>query len=74
MPVGDLPRLVSEYKIGVLAEEVSGQAFANAIKHIVKHSPQYFSDRLEQTSKDFNMNHITAMLLKQLIDNGSKNI
>ncbi|MCP3928813.1 MAG: glycosyltransferase family 4 protein, partial [Bacteroidetes bacterium] len=74
MPVGDLPRLVSDYKIGALAEEVSGQAFANAIKHIVEYSPQDFSDRLDQASKDFNLNHITVMLLNQLINNEVQNV
>lgn len=70
MPVGDLPRLMEKYAVGVLASEVSGQGFATAIGHILQRSPYCSTIGLEQVSRDFNLDHIVTDLLRQLFDNG----
>ncbi|MDM8569785.1 glycosyltransferase [Thiotrichales bacterium HSG1] len=60
MPVGDLPRLVMEYKVGILAEEASATAFAQAINHILTLPPNSFSTGIQQAANDFNLEHIVA--------------
>jgi glycosyltransferase involved in cell wall biosynthesis len=69
MPVGDLPRLVTDYQVGVLAKEVSAPAFAHAINQILQQSPQKFATGLKQVAKDFSLEHIVETLLIQLFPN-----
>ncbi len=71
MPVGDLPRLVTEYEVGALAEEVSAQAFAQAISHILTKSPHTFATKLKQVANDFSLEYIAERLVAQLFS--SKN-
>jgi glycosyltransferase involved in cell wall biosynthesis len=71
MPVGDLPRLITEYQVGILAEEVSAQAFAQAISHILTKSPQTFATGVKQVANDFSLESIVERLLAQLFS--SKN-
>lgn len=66
MPVGDLPRLVTDYQVGVLAEEVSAPAFAQAISHILTKSPHTFATELQQVANDFSLEHVVETLLIQL--------
>jgi len=63
MPVGDLPRLVTEYQVGVLAADVSAQAFGSAISQILQQSPQTFVAGLEQAADDFSLEHSVETLL-----------
>jgi len=71
MPVGDLPRLVTEYQVGVLAEEVSAQTFAQAISHILTKSPHIFATGLKQVANDFSLEHIVERLLAQLFSDNT---
>ncbi|MDM8561060.1 glycosyltransferase [Candidatus Parabeggiatoa sp. HSG14] len=71
MPVGDLPRLVTEYKVGVLAEEVSAQAFAQAVKQILQQSPQDFATGVKRATNDFSLEHIAEKLLAQLFSSNN---
>ncbi len=70
-PVGDLPRLVTEYQVGVLAADVSAQAFAHAIKQVLRQSPQNFAAGVKQVANDFSLEFIVERLLAQLFS--SKN-
>jgi glycosyltransferase involved in cell wall biosynthesis len=70
-PVGDLPRLVTEYQVGVLAADVSAQAFAHAIKQVLRQSPQNFAAGVKQVANDFSLEYIVERLLAQLFS--SKN-
>ncbi|MBE9562859.1 MAG: glycosyltransferase [Proteobacteria bacterium] len=64
MPVGDLPRLITEYKVGVLAKEVSAASFAQAINHILTKPPNTFSSGIKQAANDFNLDHIVKNFIK----------
>jgi len=62
-PVGDLPRLLSDYEVGVLATNLSAQAFVFALTQILNQAPQKFSVGLQNVADDFNPEHIVDTLL-----------
>ena len=66
MPVGDLPRLITEYQVGILAKEVSAPAFATAIKQILQQSPQNFASGLKQVANEFSLESIVERFLAEL--------
>ncbi len=47
-PVGDLPRLLEEYKVGALAEEVSSQSFAKVLHQTLKTPPCSYKDGIRE--------------------------
>lgn len=55
MPVGDLPRLLSEFNVGLLAEDTTPSAFAKAIRSALSTPPVEYSGGLEQTCKQFSV-------------------
>ncbi len=70
MPVGDLPRLVDKYKVGVLAKEVNAQYFALAIRKIIHQTPGSFVEGLSSASQDFNLDNACKRLIDHLLNNG----
>lgn len=62
-PVGDLPRLLSDYQVGVLAKNLSPQAFAFALSQTLQQSPQKFAAGLEHVANEFSLEHIVETLL-----------
>jgi glycosyltransferase involved in cell wall biosynthesis len=64
MPVGDLPRLVTDYQVGVLATAVSAAAFATAIQNMLTYSPQAFASQLDHAAQDFSLEHAVARFLQ----------
>jgi glycosyltransferase involved in cell wall biosynthesis len=66
MPVGDLPRLVKNYQVGVLAGHVSAAAFAEAVGNIVQHPPQLFKEGLKAVAKEYSMGKIVENFLKRV--------
>jgi len=65
MPVGDLPRLVKHSQVGIMAGDVTGQCFADAISKILRFAPVIFTDGLDQASLYFNVDIITETVLLQ---------
>ena len=55
MPVGDLPLLAEKYRSCLLAESVSAQAYAEAIKEALNRAPAGFSSCFEQAQSDFSV-------------------
>jgi len=72
MPVGDLPRLLKKYSVGVMADGVTGQNFAAAISNILQNSPYKSVVDLKQASNDFDLDRIVEKLLVQLSDRGDQ--
>lgn len=60
MPVGDLPRLVTDYQVGVLAENVSAIAFAQAIRQALQQAPSDFESGLSRAATDFDLETIVT--------------
>lgn len=54
-PVGDLPRLMQEHKVGLLAEATSATAVADVIRHAMKESPSRFSENLANARMQFSV-------------------
>jgi glycosyltransferase involved in cell wall biosynthesis len=54
-PIGDLPRLMEEYKVGVLAEDVTAPALAQAISRALSGSPAAFSGGLDKALEQFDV-------------------
>jgi glycosyltransferase involved in cell wall biosynthesis len=65
-PVGDLPRLLTDYTVGELAPAVSPAAFAEAIKKIVETPPEAFSAGLTRAAEAFRVEPAVANLTQQL--------
>lgn len=65
-PVGDLPRLLSEYTVGGLATAVSPAAFAETIRKIVETPPEAFSDGLTRAAEAFRVAPAVANLAQFL--------
>ncbi len=69
MPVGDLPRLIQKYQVGILATKVTAQSFSDAIGEILKQAPRKFAVALKQSSHDFNMENAVHQLISKLFGN-----
>lgn len=62
LPVGDLPRLITENGVGVLAENIAADSFANAVKAILETSPEAFSGKLTKTAELFSLESVSQLL------------
>jgi glycosyltransferase involved in cell wall biosynthesis len=66
MPVGDLPRLMSEDSCGVLAADVSAQAFASAMQKALCSSPASFSSGIRTRAELFDISKIVSNIRKDV--------
>lgn len=66
MPVGDLPKLISDYHVGTLSSDVSAKAFKNAISEILQRPPIVYEDKLTKVSEIFNLDKISKNFLISL--------
>jgi len=64
MPVGDLPRLLIDYQVGILAKQVSAPAFATAIQEMLTFVPQDFAPQLQRAAQDFSLEQVVANFLQ----------
>jgi len=55
MPVGDIPYLVSKYKVGILSKEVSSKAFSAAIREAMLKPPCTYIDGLVAIKRQFDL-------------------
>jgi glycosyltransferase involved in cell wall biosynthesis len=55
MPVGDLPRLVAQYRVGVAASAVTARAFSSALRQALQQQPETFAAGLVAAQTDFNV-------------------
>ncbi len=64
MPVGDLPRLLEEWPIGVLAEEVTPAAYARAIRAALRKAPLSYAGDLEKAVLTFDVEKAAESFLQ----------
>jgi glycosyltransferase involved in cell wall biosynthesis len=60
MPVGDLPRLLVDYRTGTLAGSVTAEAFAEAIRSTLKRKPGAIERDLERAAANFDVRRAAA--------------
>jgi len=65
-PTGDLPRLINHYKCGILAKEITPNAFSIAIEKALKTKKNNFIRGLKKAAHDFNISHTVQQWLKEL--------
>lgn len=65
-PVGDLPRLQELYGFGVLAEDTTSTAFADAIRTAAKCDVSYVSGGLQRARSAFDLGTIAAQFLQEI--------
>lgn len=65
-PVGDLPRLMGDNEVGILADEVTAEAFARVMRSALAVPPERFNPGLKEACKMFDV-HRTASRLLDLI-------
>ena len=66
MPVGDLPRLIEEYQVGVLAVNISARDFADAIRVILQDNPKNYKDELNIVKSVFTLDLIVQKFLQNI--------
>jgi len=62
-PVGDLPRIVKKYDVGILADDVSSDAIHNAICKSLDKSPDEFYMKTQLARQEFNIKEIVKQYL-----------
>jgi len=65
-PVGDLPRIVKKYDVGILAANVSSDAIYNAICKALDKSPSEFYMKTQLASQEFNIKRIVKQYLEYI--------
>jgi len=66
-PVGDIPELVAELPVGVLAEEVSAESYSSAIRQALRRSPGGFGENLKKMAGRFDITAIADRLVRDLM-------
>jgi len=66
MPVGDLPRLVMDFGVGVLASDASAESFAAAIRGALQKPAAHYVDGLAAASRTFAVEGSVQQLLAML--------
>ena len=64
MPVGDMPRLIKKYQVGVIANAVDAKSYANAIAKATKKCPLTYEKALSWASSDFDLGAIVPEFLR----------
>lgn len=67
MPAGDLPRLMGDNEVGILADEVTAEAFARAMRAALAIPPERFSPGLKEACKMFDVNRTASRLLDLIL-------
>jgi glycosyltransferase involved in cell wall biosynthesis len=65
MPVGDLPRFINEFGCGILANDISAQAFANAIEMAVQQKKAGFASSVQSAYQKFKISHSVDQWLSE---------
>lgn len=68
MPVGDLPRLINQYRVGILAEGVTSDDYAKAISNALTLSPFDFANHIKKALTEFDLDNIIQNFLKIIND------
>lgn len=67
MPVGDLPYLIQEYKVGVIARGVTGNAFANALRKMLhEYNPEMFMDSIMKIKDRFDVQVVAREFARKI--------
>ncbi len=64
MPVGDLPRLLQQYQVGIVAKQLDAAAFTQAIRQALQHAPSQFEPALTAAAQQFNPAQIIQRFLE----------
>jgi glycosyltransferase involved in cell wall biosynthesis len=65
-PVGDLPRLIAEYGVGLAAEESNPQSFGKALQQALSHSPRSFENNLRAAASAFDIDSSVLKFLEAI--------
>lgn len=65
MPVGDLPRFIKDFGCGILANDTSAQAFANAIEMAVQQKKAGFASSVQSAYQKFKISHSVDQWLSE---------
>ena len=65
-PVGDLPRLIAEYRVGLVAEQPSPQSFCKALQQALAQSPLSFENNLRAAASAFDIDSSVLKFLEAI--------
>ena len=63
-PVGDLPRLVTQYGVGIVGREVSALAYAQALSEALLAGVGRYASGVGQAARDFDIEAVAARLAR----------
>lgn len=63
-PVGDLPRLLRDYRPGVLAKTVDADGFADALVQMLDEGPGRFVEGVAKAREDFRLDRCVSLFLE----------
>jgi len=66
MPVGDLPRFINDFGCGILANNVSAEAFARAIESALDKKKSSFAPKVEAAYQKFKISHSVDQWLNKV--------
>ncbi|MBW1726427.1 MAG: glycosyltransferase [Deltaproteobacteria bacterium] len=69
-PVGDMPRLLRDYQVGLLADAITPNAFAKAIRRALGQAPASFSSNLKIAATKFDVKTIASNFLELKVKEG----
>lgn len=65
-PVGDIPKIISQYKIGILASEVTSTSLASAIISAINKDPNYYNSGINKAKSLFSTTRSTNIFLDSI--------
>ena len=66
-PVGDLPSLIDEYKVGIYSSSMTSEAYVGAIRSALRRSPIDCKVGMKAAAEQFDISRIAARLAAQLL-------
>lgn len=73
-PVGDLPTLMRDSEVGILAGDVTAGAFASAMRSALAVPPERFSHGLKEACKMFDIHQTASRLLDLVLTPGNQGL
>ncbi len=65
-PIGDIPRLLQTYNLGILSKSVSPGSFSIAIRKAIQHAPIEYSKGIQKVKRQFHISHSVDLFLNSI--------
>ncbi len=70
MPVGDIPKLLSNEHCGILASDISSRAYTIALQQALSTTTTAFEQGVKKQAEEFDLQQLAENLIKKIMNNG----